>query len=328
MKHNRSEKRKSTDSDSDLAAMREAFQRHKERAKGGGSSKNDWDKLETGKNYRRVLPRPGERKFYTEGWTHFNVGPNGRAVRCVDEAHIDLDRGLPTSGTKCPICKKFLREQSRINSEYQKGDEDGRDEWKKAKDKYCPRHQYYVNVLIEEDDGAEVKILAFGPQVWGQLMNYYLGDDTDVGDFTDPESGRALNIKKESKGGRNRRNVEYHVYPADERTDISDAWPDIKEALHDLDGAAGKVLSVDEVKAIMSGIDPDRESADDDDDAGDDRSSRGRRPARRRDDDDDDASSDVGSGEDDDDDDEDDKPVRKSGSKLASKMKHSRRRDD
>jgi hypothetical protein len=300
--------------DEDLDAMRDAFRRHQERAKGGGAGKNDWDKLGDGKNNRFILKRPGERKFYTEGWTHFSVGPNARAIRCVDEEHIDPDRGLPVSGTKCPLCKKFLREQARINSEYEKGDEDGRAEWKRAKDKYVPRHQYYVNaLLVDDDDDHVVKIIAFGPQVWGQLMNYYLGDDTSVGDFTDLKSGRWMNIKKESKGGRNRRNVEYKVYPASETTDISDAWDSIKDALHDLDAAVGKVMSVDEVVAIMKGVDPDKESADDDDDDDD-----GGRSNRRRgsdDDDDDDGASDSGS------DDDDDRPIKASKSKLTSKLK-------
>lgn len=313
--------------DSDLEDMKEAFRRHKERAKGGGGGANDWDKLGDGKNMRRVLPRPGERKFYTEGWTHFNVGPNARALRCVDEAHIDPERGLPTSGTKCPLCKKFLREQARINSEYAKGDEEGREEWKRAKDKYVPRHQFYSNVLREDDDGDhEVKILAYGPQVWGQLMNYYLGDDTHVGDFTSVDEGRWLNIKKENKGGRNRRNVEYKVYPASETQDISDAWDVIKEALHDLEGAAGKVMSAEEVLAIMKGVDPDKESSDDEDDAGDDSSSSSRGSRKRSSHDDDDES---GDSDDEDEDDDEDRPVKPSKSKLSSKMKIKKsRRDD
>lgn len=315
MKNDKASKKKGS---GDLDEMREAFKRHKERAKGGGSSKNDWDKLGDGKNLRYILPRPNERKFYTEGWTHFNIGPNDQARRCIDEARINVDRGLPETGTKCPLCKKFLREQARINSEYQKGDEDGQEEWKRAKDKYVPRHQYYSNVLRESDDGDfEVKILAYGPQIWGQLMNYYLGDDTDTGDFTDPESGSWMNIKKENKGGgRKRRNVEYKVFPV-EGPGIEDAWDSIKDALNDLDAAAGKVISSEEMVAIMKGIDVDKDS--DDDDAGDDRSKR-RRKSR------DDESEEDDDDEEEEDDDDDDRPVKKS--KLAGKMKKRRRDDD
>lgn len=307
-------KKKRTD---DLDDMREAFKRHKDRQKGGGSSKNNWDKFEDGKNLRRFLPRPGERKFYTEGWVHFGVGPNDRALRCIDEAHIDPERGLPVSGTKCPRCKRFLREQARINSEYQKGDEDGHAEWGKAKQKYVARHQFFSNTLREDDDGEfEVKITAYGPQIWGQLMNYYIGDDTDVGDFTHPESGSWMNVKKEGKGGRARRNVEYKVF-AVEGPDISDAWDTIKEALHDLDAAVGKVLSVEEFVAIEKGVDVDKDSGDDSSD---------KRKRKSRDDDDDDDHD----GEDDDDDEreeeeEEDRPVKVKKSKLAEKRRH---RDD
>jgi len=288
-------KDKKNDTD-DLDSMREQFRQSQQKRQGGGGE-NSWDKLDDGKNMRRILPRPGSPKFYTDGWTHFNVGPNERALRCIDEANIDVERGLPKSGSKCPSCKKFLREQSRINSEYKKGDTDGHAEWKIAKDKYVPRHQFYSNSLVPDgDDSFDVKILAYGPQVWGQLMNFFLGDDTDVGDFTNVESGRMMNIKKEKKPGRDKRNVEYKVYPK-ELMDISDSWDDIKEALHDLDAAAGKILSVDEFIAVMKGIDPDKDKKDDDDD-----------------DDDDDGSSDDSSSEEEE---EEDKPVKKNSSKLS-----------
>ncbi len=324
MKSSKTSKKKSERESDDLEDMREAFRRHKERAK-GGAGKNDWDKLQDGKNLRRVLPRPGVRKFYTEGWTHFNVGPNERAIRCIDEAHMDPEKATPTSGTTCPLCKKFLREQARINSEYQKGDEDGQAEWKRAKDKYVPRHQFYSNTLREDDDGEfEVVITNYGPQVWGQLMNYYLGDDTDTGDFTDPDNGTWMNIKKENKGGggRNkRRNIEYKVFPV-EGPDIGDAWDSIKEALHDLDAAVGKIMSAEEVVAVMKGIDVDKDS---DDSASDDRS---KRRSKRRDRDEDDEDEDEDELEDDDgeDDDDDDRPVKKS--KLGDKIKKRRRDDD
>lgn len=302
--------KKNKSEDSDLNDMREQYRKHKARAAnggGGGGGSNNFHKLGDGKNLLRVLPRPGHKKFYTEGWTHFNVGPNNRAVRCIDEGSVDPERGLPGSGTKCPLCKKFLREQSRINSEYQKGDEEGRAEWKKAKDKYVPRHQHYANVLVADDDGdAEVKILGFGQMVWSQLMNYYLGDDTNIGDFTDPEGGQMMNIKKSHKGGRDRKNIGYEVFPTNEPEDISDSWDDIKGMLHDLDAAAGKVMSKDEVIAVMKGIDLDKGSGSDDDDDDD----------SDEDDDDDDE-------EEEEDEDEDDRPVKKS--KLGSKLKNKKR---
>lgn len=327
-KHNRTSKR---DDDTDLEDMRDAFKRHKERPR-GGAGKSDWDKLKDGKNMRRVLPRPNLRKFYTEGWTHFDVGPNNRAVRCIDEDGIDVERGLPKPGTKCPMCKKFLKEQDRVNGEYAKGDKEGHAEWKRVKDRYAARHQYYANVLRvdeEDEENVEVKILAFGAQVWGALMNYYLGDDTNIGDFTDPEGGRWLNIKKNKKGGRDRRNVGYEVFPATDTEDISDSWDDIKEALHDLDAAVGKILTKDEVIAIQKGLD--KKDDEDDDSGSDDDSSRSRRRGKSRRDDDEEEeeeSDDDGGGDDssEEEDDDDDRPVRTKSSKLSKKMK--RRRDD
>lgn len=315
MKKDKSKKRREHDEDDDLEEMRDAFRKSKARKKkggGGGDGENAWDKLSEGKNMRRVLPRPGKKKWYTEGYTHFRVGPNERAVRCIDEEHMDGETGRPTAGTKCPLCKKFLREQARINSEYKKGDEDGQAEWKRAKDKYVPRKQHYANVLVSDDDGAEVKILPFGTSVWDQLMNYYLGDDTQIGDFTDLESGRSMNIKKTQKG-RDKRNVDYDVYPAGDTDDISDAWEDIEPNLHDLDAAVGKLMSKEEVLAIMKGVDVEKDDDDDDEDS------------------DDDDASDSGSDEEEDDSDDDDEEERpsKKKSKLAMKMKKKRReRDD
>lgn len=327
-KHSKTNKKRPSD-ESDLDDMRESFRKHKEREQngGGGGGSNSWDKLEVGKNMRRLLPRESNRKFYTEGWTHFNVGPNDKALRCIDEEHINVERGVPEAGTRCPLCKKFLREQARINSEYKKGDPDGQAEWKAAKDKYVPRRQYFSNVLRMDDDGdAEVKILAFGQQVWGQLMNYFIGDDTAIGDFTDPESGRWLNIKKVKKGGKDPRNVGYEVFPASESDDISGSWDAIKEAMHDLNAAAGKVLSKDEMIAIMKGIDVEKDDDDDDDSDDDASDSRSRKKSKHGDDDDDDDEAEADdSGDDEDDDDEDDRPVKVKGSKLAKNMK---RRDD
>lgn len=317
MKKDKSKKRRERDEDDDLEEMRDAFRKHKAKKKsgGGGDGENAWDKFSEGKNMRRILPRPEKRKWYTEGYTHFRVGPNERAVRCIDEAMMDSETGRPKAGTKCPLCKKFLREQARINSEYKKGDEDGQAEWKRAKDKYVPRKQYYANVLVADDDGVEVKIMPFGTSVWDQLMNYFLGDDTQIGDFTDLESGRWMNIKKTQKG-RDKRNVDYDVYPAGETEDISDSWDDIEPNLHDLEAAVGKLLSKDEVIAIMKGVDLDKDEDDDSDD----------------DDDDDDSASDSGSDEEEeededaDDDDEDERPSKKK-SKLAMKMKKNKRRE-
>jgi hypothetical protein len=320
----KSKKSREEDTDDDLSDMRKAFKSHKDRASGGGGD-SSWDKLGDGKNMRRILPVPGNKKFYTEGFTHFNVGPNQRAVRCIDEDHIDPEKSLPNSKTSCPLCQKFLREQARINSEYQKGDEDGRAEWKRAKEKYVPRRQYYSNVLVKDDDGdVEVKILAYGAQIWGQLMNFYLGDDTSIGDFTDPESGRWMNLKKEGKGGRDRRNVEYKVFPASDSEDISDSWDDIKEVLNDLDAACGKLLSKDEVVAIMKGVDLDKGSDDGDDDDDTTSSSSSKKKSSKRSDEDDD-DEDEEEEEEADDDDDDDRPVKKSGSKLSDKMKKKRR---
>ena len=313
--------------------MRDAYKRSKQRRGGGGAGKKDFDKFKDGNNRRRFLPVPGSRKFYTEGLTHFNMGPDHkRAFRCIDEAAIDSDSGLPTEGTKCPSCAKFVKLQAKINGKYKKGDKRGQRRWLDAKEEYVPRRQFYSNTLLKDEDGdLELKITVYGPQIWGQLMGYYVDeDDSNVGDFTKPASGRWMNVKRDNTG-RGRRNVDYTVYPGEKVFDISDIWEEVKGNLHDLEAAAGKILSREKVLAIMSGEDDEERGSDDDDDDDDEDTSRSSRSKGHRDsdddDNDDDDASDSDSGDSDDDDDDDDGgSERRSKGKFGKKM--SRRDDD
>ena len=257
----------------DLARMKAKFKKQKDKEEGKSGGGNDaLDKLEEGKNNRRILPREGTREFYLQVAMHFGVGPDGKAVRCIGKLSED---GWPLPGTKCPLCKMFLKERARINEKYGKGSEEGKTQYLAAKDKYAPKPRYYMNVL--RPDG-EVKVLTAGEMILSQLLEMWLEDDSTVGDFTDPENGRWLNIKK-IKTGKRDRDVKYKVIAADEAEEID--MDDLSEKLHDLDAVAGAVLSPEDIQAIMTG------GADDDDDEDEDE-------------DEDDASADDESGDDDD----------------------------
>jgi len=114
-----------------------------------------------------------------------------------------------------------------------------------------------MNVVTDQGD---VKILACGEQIMEQLLTYFFEEDSEVGDFTDPESGRWMNIKRTGKG-KGDRQTKYIVRPG-ASSDSLDQWDEVKEMLHDLDKAAGELKSVEAVKALLEGDD---EAASDDD---------------------------------------------------------------
>ncbi len=330
---------KKPDKDAELEAMRRAYEKNKEAADRRGSGSDDWKErtleLKIGSNVLFFLPRPGSAQFYTEALTHFKQGPDGkRVVRCIGELN---DKGRPIDGTKCPICRKFLSEQEYVNGKYPRGSEDGKAAWKRIAQKYLPNMRYYANVLTSE---GEVKLLPYGPQIQEQLMAYFFETDSEVGNFTDLREGRWMNVRCKSKldeRGKKSRNTKYEVRPSDTQNLLErelsktgkrrpSIWKQVKPLLHDLDAAAGKILTKDEILAIMRGTSGDgerseRKRRDDDVDDRDDRRerrddrdrdrARGREHrtktegrfgtgSRRRDDD----SSDDGEGDSDDDDDE------------------------
>lgn len=308
MKKDKSKKKSKSSGDDDLKKMRERHNRLKEKSEGGGggSGEKKYDELKVGRNNRRVMPRIVDDKvipqFYTESFMHFKVGPNQWTVRCIGDKFIDKKTGRPTPGTPCPICKKFLKEQDRINGEHEKGDPEGKTLWKEAKDKFCPRVRYYFNVLTPDGD---ILLHSCGDQIMEQLLGYFFEDDSDVGDFTAIDGGCWLNFKRIGDG----RNTKYKIFPGDPAP-IEDQWDQIKEMLLDLEAARGEIRSAESITNIMKGV-KDDDGGDDDGSEDDDGSD-----ADEEDDDDED---DEEEEDEDEEDDEDEKPIKKS--KLSEKMK-------
>lgn len=242
--------------DADLARMREKYR--KQKAKDEGETGGNTMKLQDGTNLCRILPRDGTPEFYLEVPIHFNVGPDGRYVRCI--GRVDSE-GRPVPGTKCPICKKFLQEKTRINTKYGRNSDDGKREYLRAKDAYHPKMRSYMNVLLTDNT---VKVLTAGPQIMGELLEMYVGEDAaTIGDFTDPQDGSWIKLKKK-RTGKSPRDVEYSVRVGDQ-----DAieWSTVKDMRHDLDAEAGPLLEPDEITAIMVGEIAEDEDEDADTDA-------------------------------------------------------------
>lgn len=306
---NKKKRRQEREDEDDLSRMRKQYQRTKDREEGTDRDKTR-DELKEGSNMRRFLPRKNTREFYLQLWQHFGVGPMSQVVRCIGTF---TDKGFPRPDTPCPICKQFLKEQHKNNQKYGRDSEVGKKKYFKIKEKYFPTKRYFMNVL--RDDG-EVKVLQAGEMIVGQLLEHWFEDGSKVGDFTDVETGRWMNIKR--KGVKLK--TKYKVIPDDETSEVDD-WKAVRKQMHDLEAAAGEILKPAQIKAILEGdfddedqdeeedeedFDEDDASEEDDEeeDEKDRRSSRKRKRRHARDDDDDD--DDDGDDEDDDEDDDDD----------------------
>jgi hypothetical protein len=289
--------------DDDMKKMREKWKRQQAR-KEGGEADFTWIKFKRGRNKIRILPRPGTGQFYLEAPKHFRVGPDQVGVRCIDPSAVDEKNGRPKPTTKCPVCKEFIRKQRAINAKYERGSEKGTKLWSKAFKKYAPSGTCLMNVL---DEAGTVLKLSAGPMIMEQLLSYFFDDEGEVGDFTAVDTGRWISVKKIGEG----RRTKYACRVLEGVDDISDRWDELQEQLHDLEEAAGEILSAEDVKAIMEG-DGEGAAADtgsDDDDEDDAEESADRESDGGDDDDgypDDDDSGDDDSDEDASDDDDDD----------------------
>ncbi len=304
MKINKAKKKKRTessgdDSDKDLARMRSKFKKNKDREEGTEESRTT-DTLKEGSNPRRFLPRKGTREFYIEVWVHFNVGPTSQRVRCPGTFN---EKGYINANTPCPICRNFLVEQQRINKKYKRGSEEGKEAYFKIKDAYHPKQRYLANVLRED---GEIKVLEYGEQISGQLLEHWFEDGSKVGDFTDISDGRWMNIKRKGTD----RKTTYKVIPDDETAELED-WKILRKKLHDLEAAAGEVMKPKDIKALMEGDfedddEEDEDAASDDGSEEDEEESFSKRRRKSRDNDDSDDDDDDSDDDDDDGDDESD----------------------
>lgn len=215
-----------------------------------------------GKNLRRILPRPGHALYYVTNHLHFRMGPDERTtLRCIAEPHhFHPVNGRPEPTTTCPVCKRFIREQARLNATYPRGDAESKALWAKAKAQFAPKTRHLFNVLTPEGD---VKVHGCGDMIMLQLHGYFHEtQDSQVGDFTDIESGRWMNIVRTGKAML----TKYVVRPGASTQDITEEWPQIQTMLHDLDKAAGDLLSPAQIEGILKGVastDPDAEDEDD-----------------------------------------------------------------
>lgn len=207
----------------------------------GGGYNADYDKLQNGKNVRRVLWPKGDKEVpFSEGFLHFSLGADGKKVATCPKTFNEKN--------PCPICEYVAQLQKSKN----KND-------KKLADEIKAKRRIYINVLNRDEEEETPKVLPIGVTILKGLLETMC--DPDYGDITDPENGRDITITRKGQG----LNTEYSVLPKPKASVFSEELEvdDVEEAMADLD-ALFIEKTYDELQAILDGED------DSDDDGGSD----------------------------------------------------------
>lgn len=221
-----------------------AIEKKKEELQRGGGSDYGFDKLESGKNVRRILPPKGDSDmFYSEGYLHFGLGSDGKTtVTCLD-----------TFGKKCPICEYL----DSIKNSKNKEDKEFLKNARKTK-------RIYLNVINRDSDEDEEtpKVLPIGNMILKQLIEIIC--DPDYGDITDFNEGRDVTITKSGKG----MDTEYSVLAKPKESIASEqlSEEELDDAMPDLESLFIEKTE-EELVAILTGedVESDEEEAGGDD---------------------------------------------------------------
>lgn len=205
--------------------------------RGNGGNDYGFDKLEAGKNVRRILPPKGEKDmFYSEGYQHFGLGADGKKVVTC----------LGTYGKKCPVCEYL----DSIKNSSNKEDKEFSKTARKAR-------RIFINVLNRDSDEDEeqVKVLPIGVTILKQVIDIIC--DPDYGDITDFEEGRDITITKSGKG----MNTEYSVLakPKESVASTQFSAEELDTVMPDLDSLFTE-KSYEEIKAILNGEEVEKEA--------------------------------------------------------------------
>ena len=158
--------------------MREIAKQEAERSSFSGG----FDKLEDGKNVRRILfPKGDYDDFAASGMVHYGLGEDGKTMVTCPKTFDERN--------KCPICEyvEALQKSSRKSDS-------------KLAESLKARRRIYVNVLNrdEDEDDELPKVLSIGQTVYKAVLEALI--DPDYGDVTDYSEGRDVTITKSGKG--------------------------------------------------------------------------------------------------------------------------------
>lgn len=209
-----------------------------------------WDKLEAGKNRRRILPPwSAEGNWRREFGQHYNVLEN-EPVFCPKI----------TFNQPCPICDEN-------ESLFKSKDKDNKEFAKKIRGKSA----FVANVLNLDKNDGKVYTLEFGMGVEEQITKIIdPGEPVDkdgkpvevfgYGDITDPKSGHNLQIEKTVPA--DKMQTSYDVKCGLNPSEVAN-WPEVEKQIHDLDEyvKAKQMHSYDDLVAMMNGTYKAKETA-------------------------------------------------------------------
>lgn len=209
-----------------------------------GYSNASYDKLQQGKNVRRILwPKGDSESFYAEGYLHFSLGAEGNKVVTCPKTF--------NSKNRCPVCEYVEKLQK------SKSKDD-----KKLADDIKAKRRIYVNVLNRDDEEEEPKVLPIGVTILKGILETIC--DPDYGDVTDAEEGRDITITRKGQGLK----TEYSVLPKPKSSSVSETLSEdeIEEQMTDLNSLFVE-KTYDEIEAVLNGEDSeDKDDEDEDED--------------------------------------------------------------
>lgn len=138
--------------------------------------------------------------FIKEGTTRIRILPVGDEVDwALEMTHFYLGQKIKgifsaaSLGEDCPVMEKY--------TELKEGNDDDKDLAKS----FTPRTKYLVPAIVYDDDrGKKIDaersgmLVMLTPTIYGEIIDMFL--DPDLGDFTDPDDGYDLKIKRTGTG--------------------------------------------------------------------------------------------------------------------------------
>lgn len=190
----------------------------------GGSSDARWFSIKAGERGQdakatiRVLPPWGKSAdgffYYTVGQHFgFTIGGRNRAISCPES----VGKG------KCPVCMFIARLKNSDDAAHVK-----------LADRIRANRRYFVNVIDRENPDS-IKIYGTNKKFVETILD--ASDDPDIGDMTDPESGRDITIIRKGSGLRTR--YSYRIRTKESSVDFN-----VKD-LYQLDKEVDEWLSYD-----------------------------------------------------------------------------------
>ena len=204
-----------------------------------------YDRLQPGKNVRRLLwPKGTKTMFYTDGYMHFGLGPEGRTVVTCPKTH--------DKNARCPICDYVEQLKNSGNPDDKALAEDIRS-----------KRRIYINVINrDEDDNDSPRVLAIGATLLKALLNAMT--DPDYGDITRFDGGRDLTITRKGQGLK----TEYSMLPKPNASLTSEIKTEaqIEEEMAELSSLFIK-RPIEELRALVPGYEAVQAEEEDEDSA-------------------------------------------------------------